>query len=111
MGIAQTQSHKGSAKKNNKQLDRHKPVKHDGEKARRSQKNERGKRMNNQTEAQETKGYDLVSAIIQLETGEMMEEEIIELFQHLIDTGKIEGLQGSYGRTAQQLIEAGLCHA
>lgn len=52
---------------------------------------------------------DIVDSIIALESGELDEDGIIELFQELIDSGKISGLQGSYQRTASQLIEAGLC--
>ena len=41
------------------------------------------------------------------ESGELDREETIELFQHLIKTGLAWKLQGSYGRTAQALIQAG----
>lgn len=34
----------------------------------------------------------------------------IEAWQHLIDTGLAWTLQGSFGRTARNLIEDGLCH-
>jgi hypothetical protein len=54
--------------------------------------------------------YDLVGAIIAYESGEMDEETIIELFQHLIDTGLVWSLQGNYGRTANALINAGHCN-
>jgi hypothetical protein len=51
---------------------------------------------------------DITTAIINYETGQMTtEEEAIELFQHLVDTGMAWELQGHYGRTATALIEAG----
>ena len=54
---------------------------------------------------------DLVSKIIQYEEeGFDTEEELIEFFQELIDSGLAWSLQGSYGRAARDLIDAGLCH-
>lgn len=38
------------------------------------------------------------------------EDEVIEAWQHLIDTGLAWQLQGSFGRTAKNLIDAGVCH-
>jgi hypothetical protein len=52
--------------------------------------------------------FDLTTRIIAFETGETTEEEVIELFQYLVDTGLAWSLQGTYGRTAEALIEAGL---
>jgi len=49
--------------------------------------------------------------IIAYEEGELEEDEVIELFQELIDNGMAWILQGHYGRTAASLIDAGLCHA
>ena len=37
------------------------------------------------------------------------EDEVIELYQELIDTGQAWHLEGHVGRTAHALIEAGLC--
>lgn len=54
---------------------------------------------------------DLVGAIMDYEQGEMSEEDTAEFFQYLIDTGMAWQLQGSYGRTATDLINAGVCHA
>ena len=51
----------------------------------------------------------LVMDICDYESGEMEEEEVVIFFQGLIDNGLAWTLQGSYGRTAMQLIEAGLC--
>lgn len=54
--------------------------------------------------------YDVTGAIIAFEQGDLGEEEVIELFQHLIDTGLAWSLQGSYGRAAHSLISQGYCH-
>ena len=53
--------------------------------------------------------FSTVDFIIDYETGALSEEEVIEGFQHLIDNGVVWSLQGSYGRTAATLIDAGLC--
>jgi hypothetical protein len=46
--------------------------------------------------------------IFLFENGELEDEEVIELFQDLIETKMIFSLQGSYQRIAQDLIEQGL---
>jgi hypothetical protein len=52
---------------------------------------------------------DIVNDIIAFETGAMeTKEDIIDFFQTLVNTGLAWSLQGSYGRTASALIEAGL---
>ena len=54
---------------------------------------------------------DHVDFIIRFEGGELeSEEELVEGFQQLIDSGIVWQLQGFYGRTAAALIERGLCH-
>lgn len=52
--------------------------------------------------------FDMIGQIIAFEGGELDESGVIELFQYLISSGTIYHLQGSYGRTAQSLINAGL---
>lgn len=42
---------------------------------------------------------------------EPTEQETINAWQHLIDTGLAWTLQGRFGRTAQSLIEQGVCTA
>lgn len=53
-------------------------------------------------------GSDLVTQIIAFEEGEMDQDEVVDLFQHLVNTGMAWSLQGSYGRMARDLIDAGL---
>lgn len=38
------------------------------------------------------------------------QDEIIEAWQHLIDTGLCWQLQGWFGRTAFELLAKGICH-
>lgn len=55
--------------------------------------------------------FDELGFIMAFEGGEIeTDEELAEGFQHLIDNGHAWTLQGMYGRTAQALIDAGLCH-
>lgn len=58
-----------------------------------------------------TKSYDVVGAMMRYEQGDSSEEEMLELFQHLVDTGTAWKLQGSYGRTAQALLDNGMISA
>lgn len=58
-----------------------------------------------------TGAYDQVAAIMAYEQGDLNEDETIELFAALVETGVAWQLQGSYGRTAMSLIEAGLIGA
>ena len=52
--------------------------------------------------------FDLVNEIIRYENGETELDESLALFSHLIGTGQVWSLQGSYGRQASSLINAGL---
>lgn len=54
---------------------------------------------------------DTLGRIMDYESGQLDEDDAIQLFQDLIDSGLAWKLQGNYGRTAQRLIEAGLCRA
>ena len=48
-----------------------------------------------------------IDDIMRYEDGQMDEQETIEMFQKLVNSGLAFQLQGSYGRTAVALIEAG----
>lgn len=50
-----------------------------------------------------------VGRLIAFEQGTLPEQEIISLFQELIDDGTVWELQGTYGRTALSLINHGYC--
>ena len=55
--------------------------------------------------------FNTVGQIMAFEDGELDEADTLALFQHLITTGLAWQLQGSYGRTAQRLLNCGLCVA
>ena len=57
------------------------------------------------------KKFDLTGAIISYEAGELRGDKVIELFSHLIKTGRAWSLQGSYGRMAKALIDRGYLSA
>ena len=54
---------------------------------------------------------DLMSSILDYEMGILEDTEVVELFQELVNTGLAWTLQGSYGRTARDLIEQGVINA
>jgi hypothetical protein len=65
--------------------------------------------VNNQ-QPEEATMYDptnLINDIIAFEEGDIDDDRLLGMFQHLVDTGMAWTLQGFYGRTAIALIEAG----
>lgn len=54
--------------------------------------------------------YDACAVIEGFDGEDHDEEEIVEAYQFLINSGEVWSLQGSYGRSAHALIEAGVCH-
>jgi hypothetical protein len=60
---------------------------------------------------EDTSTFDQLDFIMRFEEGSLeSEQELIEGFQHLIDSGIVWNLQGFYGRTATDLIDQGKCH-
>ena len=51
---------------------------------------------------------DIVGQIMAYEDGQLEQDEIVALFDRLVQTGMIAGLQGSYQRMAERLIADGL---
>lgn len=51
-----------------------------------------------------------ISELLAFEAGELDDDSTLNLFQELVDTGMAWQLQGSYGRMANDLLEAGLIH-
>lgn len=49
----------------------------------------------------------IVGRVIAFEQGALGEDQILDLFQDLVDTGMAWELQGTYGRTALALINSG----
>lgn len=52
--------------------------------------------------------HDIYERVIRYEEGDLTVDETAQLFSDLIRFGVISGLQGSYGRTAERLIEGGV---
>ena len=50
---------------------------------------------------------DLIDQLIGWEDGQLSEDETVDLFQNLVNSGLAWILQGAYGRTARQLIDEG----
>lgn len=51
---------------------------------------------------------DLIGKIIAYESGELSDEETVELFSMLVKSGMAWSLQGHYGRTATVMIDTGV---
>ena len=53
------------------------------------------------------KNFDLVGSIMAFEDGTLEPDDVLRLFSHLVRSGQAWTLQGSYGRAAARMIEAG----
>jgi hypothetical protein len=53
----------------------------------------------------------LIDKIIAYETGELSDNEVLELFSQLVKNGMAWTLQGCYGRQAETLIDSGYLSA
>lgn len=51
---------------------------------------------------------DMLDRMMAYENGEMDDAQIVAFFQEIVDSGVVWLLQGSYGRHAIRLIDAGL---
>tara|TARA_B110000211_G_C13767700_1_gene416106 strand:+ start:216 stop:404 length:189 start_codon:yes stop_codon:yes gene_type:complete len=51
---------------------------------------------------------ELSERIVSYEKGDLDQQQTIQLFQELLNSGLVWKLQGHYGRLAYQLVEAGL---
>lgn len=61
--------------------------------------------------ATESGNTDALDQLMAYEAGELDNEQVVRLFQALIDSGLAWKLQGHYGRQAAAFIKSGLCHA
>jgi hypothetical protein len=50
----------------------------------------------------------ITEQLMKYEYNQLTDEETIQLFQHLVNTGLAWQLQGSYGRTARAMIDNGI---
>jgi hypothetical protein len=57
---------------------------------------------------QYSESFDELSFIMDYEAGVLDDDEVAEGFQHLVDNGHAWTLQGSYGRMAAALLDAGV---
>lgn len=67
-----------------------------------------GEMMENERNTTRIKEMNLAERVLLYETDQMSEQEMISLFQDLVDTGMAWKLQGHYGRTAMILLDAGV---
>lgn len=49
----------------------------------------------------------MLDLLMEYELGEISDEDTVELFQYLVDSGLVNSLQGHFGRTAEHLVQLG----
>ena len=59
-------------------------------------------------EGSEIMNSETFDKIIAFEQGELTDQETIDLFQEMVNSGLVWELQGSYGRTAMAMIDVGI---
>lgn len=67
-----------------------------------------GEMMENERNTTRIKEMNLAERVLLYETDQMSEQEMISMFQDLVDTGMAWKLQGHYGRTSMILLDAGV---
>jgi len=67
-----------------------------------------GEMMENERNTTRIKEMNLAERVLLYETDQMSEQEMISMFQELVDTGMAWKLQGHYGRTSMILLDAGV---
>ena len=53
-------------------------------------------------------GMNVLQGIMDYENGNMGDDEVLDFFQHLVNSGIINHLQGSYQRMATELLHSGM---
>ncbi len=55
--------------------------------------------------------FDLLGKMMAWEDGSLDCDDVVPFFQRIVDSGLVWKLQGTYGRTAQNMLDAGMIEA